>query len=368
MENKEFNKKLVVSGYYGMSNYGDDLFGLLSYLYFKKFYKDVRISSNKINTKYPLKYLHIPIITDKIGFIGMIGKLSRVLQNILACLWCDVYLLAGGSNLCYNSSVLQRQIPVYVKKLFKDISYCGVGLSLGPFKNEKQKNTYKRIVSNFKYLIVRDSKSLELSAEFTLNSIKSGFDLAVLGCELFPKCKKSELKQTNKVIGISLCHGISDEEIEYVARFLNENNIHARIFILNTHDVLGDLKFTEKLIKFLESENNSNYSIISADVFSVEDIWHQIGLCDYFFSVRLHGAITAYCNEVPFILYEYQEKCTDFLDTICQPNKLRVNKSAKSIYFGLKTLIFDLNLVNEMPKSPQSFLDKFKRITTEVMR
>jgi polysaccharide pyruvyl transferase WcaK-like protein len=42
----------------------------------------------------------------------------------------------------------------------------------------------------------------------------------------------------------------------------------------------------------------------------------DISSSDLFFSVRLHGAISAYLLEVPFLLVEYHEKCKDFLDYI----------------------------------------------------
>ena len=42
----------------------------------------------------------------------------------------------------------------------------------------------------------------------------------------------------------------------------------------------------------------------------------EIGRCDAFISARLHGAIVAYLQGVPFTIIDYHPKCNDFADDV----------------------------------------------------
>ncbi|MGE6149166.1 polysaccharide pyruvyl transferase family protein [Aeromonas media] len=353
MENKKYNKKIVVTGYYGMSNYGDDLFGILSFLYLKEHYKKIKISSCNIKTDFDIEYFKIPFVTSKIGNVNRLGKCARVVQNILSTIWCDKYVLAGGSNLSYNSSILHRKIPFYINKYVKKISYNGIGLSFGPFKTHKQELEYFNIVNSFDSFIVRDNQSLVESENLNLCNTVLAFDLAVLGCEYFGVVSRPS--RSRVVLGISLCHGITHGEIEQIAEFLNRNNhVEPRIFVLNFHEKLGDWD----LSYYLQSKLDGEATIISAGDLSVENIWREIGSCDRFFSVRLHGAITAFCNDVPFVLYEYQQKCTDFINTISQPEHLRIGSDQCRITSVLASLINENGASEVIDKNV--FLEKLK--------
>ncbi|MBF3237318.1 polysaccharide pyruvyl transferase family protein [Aeromonas veronii] len=353
MENKKYNKKIVITGYYGMSNYGDDLFGVLSFLYLSEHYKSVRVSSCNIKTDFDVEYFRIPFVTSRIGRVDKFGKCARVVQNIVSAMWCNKYVLAGGSNLSYNSSLLHRKIPFYIKKYIKNISYNGVGLSFGPFKNHKQELEYCNIVNSFDSFIVRDNQSLVESKSLNVRNAALAFDLAVLGCEYFGVVSRPS--RSRVVLGISLCHGITHEEIEQIADFLNNNiNVEPRIFVLNFHEKLGDWG----LSIYLQSKLDSEAKIVSAEELSVENIWREIGSCDRFFSVRLHGAITAFCNDVPFVLYEYQQKCTDFINTISQPEHLRIGSDSCGMKNVLTSLINENNASEVINRNV--FLEKLK--------
>lgn len=350
METKKYTKKVVVSGYYGMSNYGDDLFGILTYLYYRNFYDIVKVSAPPINTNIKIDYVNIPFVTGSLSKINYAGQISRFFQNGIASLWCDEYILAGGSNLSYNSSYRQRSIPVICKKYFKNIKINGLGLSLGPFNSENETKKYHKLVRNFDYLLVRDNASYrEASKNFTDCNIELSFDLAVLGID----------KLTNKItkkegVGISLCHGISYDEIKLIADKIISSDLGAKIFVLNYHESIGDKEMSEKLAVYFKSQGYLKFEIISAGEHTVEDIWNQIGSCEIFFSVRLHGAITAYCHNVPFILYEYQKKCKDYLETVGQEKDLIISS------VGLDKALDNLLSNARIPSvSPCDLLNKF---------
>ncbi|EIA3113405.1 polysaccharide pyruvyl transferase family protein [Vibrio cholerae] len=349
---KKYDKKIVISGYYGMSNYGDDLFGLLSYLLYSSYYEDVKVSSKKIKTNYMIRYLNIPIITNGIDRCSRVGAISRVLQNVIASLFNDEYILAGGSNLCYNSSVIQRKIPIFTRRLNPRLKIKGIGLSYGPFNDKTEKDTYNEIIKNYSCLMLRDVASFDEASESSCENIIPSFDLAILGKEYFNASNEKNIG----TIGVSLCHGISDCEVVFLAKKIIDENLNARIFTLNTHVSLGDFAYTNKLVDIFKCHGYEKFELVDSKSHTVEGIWEAIGSCEYFFSVRLHGAITAYAQNIPFILYEYQKKCTDFLDKVGQDNNLIISRS------GFEKAIDSLFSLDVSPKvNPDFLLEDFKR-------
>src|SRR5690606_20664277 len=74
---------------------------------------------------------------------------------------------------------------------------------------------------------------------------------------------------------------------------------------------------------FLGNSGVQNYEIIPY-YGSVYKSWKMINQCDFMIATRLHAAIIAAFADVPFILNEYHQKCTDFLDDWSQNTKFRV--------------------------------------------
>jgi len=97
---------------------------------------------------------------------------------------------------------------------------------------------------------------------------------------------------------------------------LNKNiDFEVNIICLNQNNINGDLMLCNLAKKLLQLAN-INAKLIKYKDIGVEETWKEISKLDFFVSVRLHGAITAYLNKVPFYLYEYHEKCTEFLNFI----------------------------------------------------
>src|SRR5690606_21027388 len=92
---------------------------------------------------------------------------------------------------------------------------------------------------------------------------------------------------------------------------------------------------------FLGNSGVQNYEIIPY-YGSVYKSWKMINQCDFMIATRLHAAIIAAFADVPFILNEYHQKCTDFLDDWSQNTKFRVgdakydyDKIVNNIYLSL---------------------------------
>ena len=313
-------KKLIFSGYYGQSNMGDDAFGIVAVWGAKKYWNSkasLLSSKGPINKKITINY-ELP---KKQYFRGEF--LFRTIKKLLIS---DMCILAGGSVLHTQHKMLTINGLIF---LFAKIGLCkvgAIGVSIGPFKTEEDYIYIKKQLTKFKFLVLRDKKSYDIavSMELPYKPILAS-DLAFLLPELHLSEKLQKSK--NKILGISLCHyerytdgNIKNEVrresliLEVLQEVIKTLNVKLRFFIINGHNSLGDEEFIMKTIAKL-SLSKKEYEVInySPNTLSMLD---KIVECDTVFTTRLHGAIFAAAMNIPSLLVEYHEKCSDYLDDI----------------------------------------------------
>ena len=151
-----------------------------------------------------------------------------------------------------------------------------------------------------------------------------------------------------KKIGFSPCWIPEDQEktFKYINQFYNQiSNLHNNfdyeviILCLNENPSNGDVLLCKQVEQKLLS-SGIKCKLIYYSLLGVIGTWYEINNLDYYFTVRLHGAITAYLTETPFFLYEYHEKCSEFLKFIsknCKYNEIDF------INHGLKSPLLPVN-------------------------
>jgi len=102
----------------------------------------------------------------------------------------------------------------------------------------------------------------------------------------------------------------------------NDNNIEFNFFIINGHHKTGDRNITDEFIKKL-SLKKERYKLIDYNPDTIGVI-SKLVECDLIFSVRLHSAIFSATQNIPSLLVEYHQKCTDYLDDIGVADKWRI--------------------------------------------
>jgi len=330
-------KKLAFSGYYGMQNYGDSLFQLASVLGARAYWgvdepvilnhKPQGVSFKSLSTFEPTL-----ILSEKYA------SLLRLYAMIVDSREMKTVVFSGGS-LFGESRSLVMEIFIKVFSHRRNF-FSAIGVSIGPFKRLADERRVARLLKGFDYISTRDKVSFERISEMGLCAkLNSSADLAgvlpLLSKEFTsPKPKSSKVNREFLQIGFSPCNVSDDREASF--RFcevfcnwvslLSSTNCHFRVILipLNYHYYYGDNKlisFTEHKLQSLALPyiiNNFNGDIIKT--------WQSISYMDFYVSGRLHGAITSYLNSVPFFLFEYHEKCSEFLDFINMPPESRVLK------------------------------------------
>lgn len=327
------------TGYYGMQNYGDDLFVAAVSMAGKEYWgNEIYCLSSEIKG---IDTVFLVKSNRKLySSSSKIAKLYRSFKMLELFRKSDIVLLAGGSTIGSHTSNNMRNFQS--KLVTRKVAKLGaLGVSIGPFINEEDYKKAKNLISSMEYISVRDKKSYDLVQSMNISTpLYYGRDLAGI-IPRYIKVEKGERK--NKRLGISLCYyekytngNVSMERndlnqiISGIKYFLECNNsIEVTIFVLNNHAEIGDQEISNELFEQLDLLDLNKLSVIIHKNDPL-DIWSKIGELDMMFTVRLHGAITAYLTQVPFVLFEYHKKCTDFLDDIGYDKKYRLERNIPS--------------------------------------
>lgn len=332
--------KITLNGYYGFSNYGDDLFNLTSVLGAARWWPghDVDILGppvHGIDTRF-----RVPswFPNDLYTAPGLAGKLSRLAFLAGALTTRDLLVYAGGSTLSHSSLLKKLQRVAAERRWTK---FAAVGVSVGPFSDAADEAEAARFLRQFSFVAVRDRQSLAVLERMRVpyQPVLARDLVGALPLLLPGSFWVEPAPAAPPTLGVSFrfyeSHSGGDVEqerrrnaalMEGICRHAKRRSTRVRIFCLNTHPRWGDMPLCCELQDRLAAEG------MLAEIITSEDHllgrWHSLATCDAVLCVRMHAGITAYLNNVPFALVEYHEKCTDFLDDIGQPSSLRITADA----------------------------------------
>ncbi|PIC67983.1 hypothetical protein CSV78_04105 [Sporosarcina sp. P16a] len=351
---------IAFTGYYGMNNYGDDLFVLASVYGANKYWGS---SPEVIGSK--VKGINADFKVTKFEGLysgnGILNKLYRMQVMLAAFIKNDNIILAGGSTISSDTSIRMRRFQGQLMDLGL-AKMSAIGVSIGPFSSEKDIIEAKNLLNKFEYISVRDQNSYNTLKEL---NIQTPFILGRDIAGIIPSISsEKKIVNNSKILGVSICNyesytgGSLKQENERNQAIIsaikriglkNKENIIVRVCVLNTHSELGDIAISNKLLKELNKQGIETQRVIYED--DPLQMWEEIVSCDVFFSVRLHGAITAFLGEVPFVLVEYHEKCTSFLNDIEYNETLRIkadSKDEESIYIILNKLFSESGVISNL--------------------
>ncbi|MDJ1090133.1 polysaccharide pyruvyl transferase family protein [Macrococcus caseolyticus] len=285
-------KKVFVKGYYGFGNFGDDIFCAVINWRLKNF------------TDYD------PIFIGRgfpkgINYIKTKGNIHRNFLELYYSIRSKHIIFFGGS--LFHSTFKKTDYRNLIAKLKLNKKTNAFGISVGPFVNERAELENLNFLNNLQAVFVRDNRSLKLSDNF-----KYSFDPAIIINEVYD-IKPNIEKEIILGLNIGDFHTTITTQ-KKIMNFIKNKNINTvKVFILNKDDKKKSLIFTEML-----KINNVCIEIIEYSN-DLEDILNKMNECTFMIGERLHFGIISFALELPFILIEYHQKCTDFLEEINYP-------------------------------------------------
>lgn len=359
-------KKIIFEGFYGFKNTGDDAFVEVSSWGAQKFWNcqnNVFLGNSLPKTVCPF---------NKKQFLPNLKGTDRL--NLLAHLQNSDYLIsAGGSTFGNYSFHSNKALAFQRNKIFGKPKLGAIGVSIGPFKNTAVEKKINQYLSALDFLAVRDNRSFEYVNNLNLPYKPiNAFDLAAMLPMVYKDMDFQKNLSTRKTIGISICNyesytggNIEKEKKrnlffkELVEMIAQKTDVHFKVFIINGNAKTGDVKISHWL---MENVDKSRLEFLAYPG-DVKKVWEEILNCSLMISTRLHASVFSCYAQIPFLLLEYHQKCTDFLADVGQNETWRLYDADISVLEGFeKTLAilegnyqFPSKLLETIEKSQKNF-------------
>lgn len=282
---------ILLLGYYGHKNVGDDLF--VENLIQSLGKKDRKIFLLCDEDYYKKDYSN----TSNIKFFNSkaISKATR-----LKLLLNSNFIAWGGGTLNLSSKPRNLAIIQTISRILrKKFGFLGIGLDgLNPDNLDSVGSLFNQ--ANYLYLRDNESHRFILEKFKAVKNICVGGDLAFLNLGLYADFAKSSKTTTLKNISFSGKHWWGQGRAEFYAepllRLIEKYDTQIHLLPANIDDKTNDNKFHEKLSSCLPK---SNCVIHTWD--RVDDFLRVLGSMDFHMGNRLHSIILADILGVPNI-------------------------------------------------------------------
>lgn len=343
---------IILSGYYGFGNIGDDalLYSILFNL--KSIEKDIRIlilSRNPVETASLLG-------VDSISRFNLFEIISTMKKS-------DLFIYGGGTLIQESTST--RSLLYYLGTMYL-AKRLGLGTMLyangvEPLKKAFNRLVTRKVVNQIDLITLREMKSRELLRALKIDKpvIEVTADPAVTTYPC-PGKRVEEIFQNDaippgrKYLGISIreWQGYEKRFLPIIARYADHmSTVHGYvpIFIPMQWRFVDDVALSRAVMSRMEQP-----SYILSEYYSAEEIMGVIGRLDLLVGMRLHSLIFAACCQTPLIGIVYEPKVAWFMEYIRLPRLLAGHVSD----FTLETLLDLTSCVIETAPDIRVHLEK----------
>ncbi len=342
MPSRDDSPKILLRGYYGFRNSGDD--ALLSAVIYG-LRREFPEASFTVLCKTPIE------IAEKQNVRFVVSSKTATTLEILKNDW----LVFGGGGIFQDyletSNLRKKLSMVRLAKLFgKKVLFIGV--SIGPLTTAYGKEMTRKILDHADFISVRDPESYAWMKENGVRApFMQTFDVAMLLKDLFRT--KGEFAPYPSV-GVSLLALSAHKEkdaaadrhlVDAMADGLNalmDDNPSLRVKIFVVHDGerdhFGDEGISGDLQRSLNDPSRVFLIRYSPDPSA---LFRGIASCTAFVGMRLHSNIFAFIARTPFLLVNYHSKCAGFAKAVGLPPSALISKeellSGNPSFFKEKT-------------------------------
>jgi polysaccharide pyruvyl transferase WcaK-like protein len=352
--------RVVPVGYYGMQNYGDDLFRQTVLAEAQSLWPESRVrifapESPPYASQAGLR------LSSAFASATSAGSALRSAAAAGGVAWGSTIALCGGSTLRFLSGT-QRLYASLARHRSKEVEALGV--SIGPFANSGDLRAVRSFATTFRRLVVRDRRSLDAAHDLL------GRTDAVLGGDLAALYEMPAAVRDPDAfnVGIMPCVSAPGDSEAYVSSVVAAVRHAARragrqlivtVFALNNNPHYGDGALATRLHNALVAAGLPAQVKRYIDA-GVDETSRAIASLDLALTTRLHGAVVSYLAGVPFAFHEYQAKCGDFSADIHLPEPLRLPSGASASEW---TDAVEAALSGERPRTtPLSYRTRAQRV------
>ncbi len=320
--------KILICGYYGNQNLGDEamLAGMIQLL--KKHSPDVSLSVLSDNPKYTAALHSIDPVEHPKRFRRRFGYTIETLKN-------QSLILGGGDLLRDNIdfSVAKSWLIFLERAIRLHRRTFVLGISVGEIWRQETKDIIPLVLNKVDLIAVRDQNSKKILKELGVSKdIYVMSDLALFG---LPKSEKRSLPNSEKLrVGISVRPLIGrgksvdlgiypqfQQNVAAIADYLVEQH-NAEVHFFPFHAFENKYHSSDddyiSALEVLRYSRNSENFVVHRYIDSLEKLYFLIGQLDLMIGTRLHSLILAAGLGVPIIAAEYDPKIKGFMQEIKQ--------------------------------------------------
>ena len=292
-------KKVVISGYYGFKNFGDEV--ILSVLTNKLKSMNAEITVFSSDPQWTKETYEVNSVY------------SFELKSVLSAIMTSDVLISGGGSLLQDvtgtKSIIYYSLIIFLGVFFrKKVIIFAQGL--GPINCKFMKKVVTQLFKRCSYVSVRDTKSLQFLQ-------KSGITADLL-CDPVYSLEVPSVPQTGEV-GIQLrdFNNMTAEFIDELAKQVAKTFPNKKIKILSLQDTI-DLKICQSFQKSLQAFSPTiDSEIVSGH--SNSDLIREISSLEYLIAMRFHAVLTALKAGVKTLAINYDIKVEKLADEASIP-------------------------------------------------
>lgn len=306
--------KLVLSGYFGFNNAGDEAILYAMLKTFKKIEPELEITVLS----------HDPERTRKqfAAEAGIQAVNRWKLFDVIRALWhCDLLLSGGGSllqDVTGSNSPLYYLGIIFLAKLFdKPVMIYAQGI--GPLKKKRNRRLTTWLLNAANRITVRDQESKEDLIEMGIQReiiVTADALLALNKKDVEEKpgreiLERYEIKREEgeKLLGVYLRSWEKDEFVAPLVEALNEMLEKGWKLVFVPMQFPRDIQVARETVRLL----NNHQGVILKDSYSPEELLSLTKNFDLIVGMRLHSLIMATVVGVPMVGLSYDHKVDRFL-------------------------------------------------------
>lgn len=315
--------KVVISGYYGFNNIGDEaiLKGMIDGI--KSLAEDAQIVVLSQHPEFTAKKHNVQSI-KRMDIFSIIKELKS----------CDLLVSGGGSlfqDVTSKRSILYYLGVIYLAKLFsKKVMVYSQGI--GPVNIGYNRYFLKKIFNSLEFINVRDEKSKKELIDMgvtkdILVTVDTVFGIKrpdlTIGKRIL---EELNIDKNKKLIGISIRPWENTKDIVNEIKKACEiiaSNYDYEILFIPCH-FYSDLKIMKEVLKHIDNDFKNKIHILDKYLY-VNEYLSLIGNLEFLIGMRLHALIFSVLMGVPVIGLSYDPKIDNFMSMIGKNKVLNVS-------------------------------------------
>jgi len=295
-------KRVVISGYYGFDNFGDELILHILVSSLKKYLDNPKITVLSNN----------PAKTKKDFDVDAIHRFNT--QEIMDRMEkCNVFI-SGGGSLIQNTTSFQSLLYylglIFLAKSFFQKKTIVFAQGIGPLKGFLAKMLTGFVLKNTDLISVRDRESHNLLKNMGVDSILATD--TVWSLEVMSDANKLDVEKINLGIQLRKWKDLTENTLIIIANVICEkfNNEKVCISLISLQDEY-DLDAAQKLKTILLAKKLKAEIRIFSNL-SLEQSISLLGNIDFLIGMRYHACLVSTRFGIPTLALSYDPKVKSF--------------------------------------------------------